>query len=174
MSAASNVTPPVDLIKAVRSGLLTEVVAALDAGAQAGLHDGSDDAALALAIACFMGHAEIVLELVNRGEKVNWAENRDPKSPLSMAIRGGKTEVVKLLIELGVEVPSGVQTGLTEQELMLATWKANHYVLTRSATDDAGKDLPFSEEIHMLSCYGTDTNVLDSEMQRTLDSMNPK
>ncbi|MBP7525991.1 MAG: hypothetical protein KA779_14600, partial [Propionivibrio sp.] len=64
-------TQAADLIKAIRTGKLSEVIAALDAGAQVELHDGQGDPGLPLAIACFMGHAEIVRELAIRGAKVN-------------------------------------------------------------------------------------------------------
>ena len=105
---------PTDLIKAVRSGHLVEVLAALEAGATAELNDGQGVPGLPLGIACFMGFPDIVRELVKRGAKVNIADNREPVSPLSMAIRGGKTEVVRLLVELGAEVPEGMATGLSE------------------------------------------------------------
>ncbi|MFZ4535095.1 ankyrin repeat domain-containing protein [Propionivibrio sp.] len=167
-------SPPVDLIKAIRTGLLTEVVAALEAGAQVELLDGPGDPGLPLAMACFMGHAEIVRELAIRGAKVNIADNREPKSPLSMAIRGGKTEVVKVLIELGAEVPSGVQTGLTDQELMLARGKAQHFGTGTSGANQPDSDLPVIEEIQVLSCYGTDTGVLDAEMRRAIEEMSKK
>ena len=97
-----------DLIKAIRGGNLREVVAALDAGAPVELHDGKGDPGLPLAIACFMGHAEIVRELVMRGAKVNLEDNTAPISPLSMAQRGWRTEVINVLIELGAEVPAGM------------------------------------------------------------------
>ena len=53
-------TPPLDLLKAIRTGQLAAVVAALDAGAPVELDDGKGDPGLPLAIACFLGHAEIV------------------------------------------------------------------------------------------------------------------
>ena len=148
----------VDLIKAIRTGKLSEVVAALDAGAEVELHDGQGDPGLPLAIACFMGHAEIVRELGIRGAKVDFDDNLDPTSPLAMAVRGGKPEVVKVLIELGAVVPPGMQTGLTDQELMLAKWKAQHF---GAAQDDA------IEEIRLDGgCYGTDTSVLEADVLR--------
>lgn len=167
-------SPPVDLIKAIRTGLLSNVIAALDAGAQVELHDGRGDPGLPLAMACFLGHAEIVRELVIRGARVNFADNREPTSPLSMAMRGGKTEVVKVLIELGAEVPADVQTGLTEQELMLAKWKASHFGAGAPKPKPTGKDLPTVEEIQMVGCYGTDTDVLDAEVRRSVQQMSKK
>ena len=154
-----------DLIKAIRGGNLREVVAALDAGAPVELHDGKGDPGLPLAIACFMGHAEIVRELVMRGAKVNLEDNTAPISPLSMAQRGGRTEVIKVLIELGAEVPAGMQTGLNEHELMLARWKAQHF--QSGARDSA----PVIEEIQVGGCYGTDTDVLNSEMRRAVEEI---
>ena len=157
--------PPVDLIKAIRSGRLSEVIAAIDAGAHVESGDGHGEPGLPLAIACFMGHAEIVRELALRGAKVNFADNAEPTSPLSMAIRGAKKEVVKVLIELGAAVPPGMQTGLSDQEMMLAKWKAEHF----GATLATGASHPVVEEIQVLSCYGTDTGVLDAEMRRAVE-----
>ena len=154
---------PVDLIKAIRSGKLSAVIVALDAGAQVEMHDGQGDPGLPMAIACFMGFPEIVRELAIRGAKVNFADNLDPTSPLSMALRGKKTEVIKVLIELGTELPPGIQTGLTEQELMLAKWKAQHF---GASADTAGKASHAIEEIEMVSCYGTDTSVLEADVIR--------
>lgn len=156
---------PVDLIKAIRTGLLSEVVAALNAGASLELHDGQGDPGLPLAMACFMGHSEIVRELAIRGAKVNFANNMEPTSPLSMALRGGRTEVIKVLIEFGVEIPNGVNTGLTDQELMLARWKAQHFGTSQSS-GDGQNEAPVIEEIQMVGCYGTDTSVLEADVMR--------
>lgn len=165
--------PPVDLIRAIRTGKLSRVIAALDAGADVELHDGQGDPGLPLAIACFMGHAEIVRELAMRGAKVNFADNNDPTSPLSMAVRGNKPEVAKVLIEFGAEVPAGMNTGLTDQELMLARWKAHHYGVALAQTDDPAT--PVFEEITVDGgCYGTDTDVLNAELKRSIDDMGRK
>ena len=91
-----------------------------------------------------------------------------------MAIRGGRTEVVKVLIELGAEIPPDLQTGLTDQELMLAKWKAQHFGASTSGANQSGSDFPHVEEIQVLSCYGTDTGVLDAEMKRAIEEMTKK
>lgn len=166
--------PDVDLIKAIRTGLLSEVIATLDAGAEVEMHDGKGSPGLPLAMACFMGFAEIARELILRGAKVNFTDNREPTSPLSMALRGGRTEVVKVLIELGAEVPPGVKTGLTDQELMLARWKAQHFGVSSSSSAQAGKDLNVVEEIKMVGCYGTDTSVLEADIKRFVREMDNK
>lgn len=154
------------LIKAVRSGHLVEVLAALDAGAPIELDDGQGVPGLPLGIACFMGHADIVRELVRRGARVNIADNREPISPLSMAIRGGRTEVVKLLIELGAEVPQGMDTGLSEQELTQAKYLARVYRSVPGGVGDG--EHPVIEEIVMPRAFGTDTTVLEAEVLRAV------
>ena len=167
-------SPPVDLVKAVRTGLLSEVIAALDAGAHVELDDGHGNPGLPIAMACFMGHPEIVRELALRGAKINFSDNRETTSPLSMALRGGKTEVIKVLVELGVEVPADIQTGLTEQELMLCKWKAHHFGAAQTAVDPTENSFPPVEEIQVLSCYGTDTGILDAEMRRAVEEISKK
>ncbi len=164
-------TPP-DLIKAIRTGRLSEVVAALESGAQLELDDGKGDPGLPLAIACFMGHAEIVRELAIRGAKINFNDNTLPTSPLSMAVRAGRTEVIKVLIEHGAVVPSGMATGLRDDELMLARWKAQHSDVAH-ASFPIGDDTVI-EEIHVGRCYGTDTGILDAEMRRAVDEVTRK
>ncbi|HMW18880.1 MAG TPA: ankyrin repeat domain-containing protein [Accumulibacter sp.] len=163
----------IDLLKAIRTGQISIVRAALDAGASAELNDGQGDPGLPLGIACFLGHADIVRELVTRGAKVNLPDNSSPTSPLSMALRGKRKEVVELLIELGTEIPAGTQTGLTDRELMLARWRAEHRAAQLSPTANK-TDLPVFEEIDMPRCYGTDTAVLDAEMIRAARQMDKK
>ncbi|MBI2308857.1 MAG: ankyrin repeat domain-containing protein [Rhodocyclales bacterium] len=148
-----------DLIKAVRSGQLDAVRAVLDAGAAVELNDGQGVPGLPLGIACFLGHAEIVRELVRRGAKVNLADNREPISPLSMAIRGGRTDVVRLLVELGATVPPGMQTGLSAHDLIAAQWVA------KRAGDASVGELEI-EEIVMPRAFGTDTTVLEADVIR--------
>lgn len=164
---------PNDLIKAIRTGRLSEVLAALDAGAPVEMHDGQGNPGLPLGIACFMGHADIVRELVMRGAKANFPDNSEPTSPLSLAVRGGKTEVVRVLIELGAEVPAGMQTGLSEHEVMLARLQAHHAAVQAAKTSNALAALPDPEfeEIEMIRCFGTDTGVLDADMIRAAQEM---
>ncbi len=165
---------PIDLIKAIRTGRLSEVLAALDAGAQVELCDGQGDPGLPLAIACFLGHVDIVRELIIRGAKVNFTDNSEPTSPLSMAFRGGRKEVIRALIELGAEVPAGMQTGLTEPEMMVARLKAQQHAENASKAAPSLDDLPEFEEIEMIRCFGTDTGVLDADMMRAAREMTKK
>ncbi len=156
-------TTPLELIKAIRSGRLTAVRAALDAGAPVELADGQGDPGLPMGIACFMGFADIVRELAAHGAKVDLPDNSLSTSPLSMAVRGQRTEVVRTLIELGAKVPPGMVTGLSPQELLVAEWQAAR----REGVPEANSEvLQAVEEIDMVGCIGTDTQVLESDVLR--------
>lgn len=158
-----------DIIKAIRSGKLGEVIAALDAGACVELDDGQGDPGLPLAMACFMGHSEIVRELILRGAKANFADNRAPNSPLSMALRGQRTEVVRVLVELGVELPPGTETGLSEQDLQVARWKAQHFGAASAGTAHEVEEIRLDG-----GCYGTDTSVLEADVLRYARELDKK
>ena len=165
----------IDLLKAIRSGRLQEVLAVLDSGAPVELLDGRGDPGLPLGVACFMGFPDIVRELVRRGAKVNTADNSQPTSPLSMAIRGKRKEVLKVLIELGAEIPPGLNTGLSEQEILVARWRGQHYGgATMARATESAADAPDYEEIEMVRCYGTDTSVLDADLIRAARDMDKK
>lgn len=150
------------LIKAIRSGRLADVQAALDAGAAVEFNDGQGDPGLPMGIACFMGFVDIVVELAKRGGTVDLPDNSVPTSPLSMAIRGSKPEVVRALIELGAQLPDGMKTGLSESDVMLAQWKAHRDGYSHGI-DGAG---PVIEEIDVSRCFGTDTQVLEADVLR--------
>lgn len=156
------------LIKAIRSGSLADVKAALDAGAPVELADGQGDPGLPMGIACFMGFVDIVRELVRRGAQVNLPDNRVPTSPLSMAMRGGRTEVVRALIEMGADLPSGTNSGLSEHEVTLARWKAQRDGHAVADTHPEVNQAPDIEEIEAFSCFGTDTQVLEADVMRRL------
>jgi hypothetical protein len=168
------VSASLDLIKAIRTGRLSEVQAVLDSGVPVEMHDGQGDPGLPLGIACFMGHVDIVRELVARGAKASFPDNSEPTSPLSLAIRGHRTEVVRALIELGAEIPPGTQTGLSEQEVAVARLKALHAAAEAAKPTRPAEDLPVFEEIEMVRCFGTDTAVLDADMVRAAREMGKK
>ncbi|MDR1276545.1 MAG: ankyrin repeat domain-containing protein, partial [Candidatus Accumulibacter sp.] len=120
----------------------------------------------ALGMACFMGFADIARELIQRGAKANFPDNTIPTSPLSMALRGKHIEVVRVLVEMGVNIPPGVQTGLSGQEIETA-----RQVATQNAA--SGEHSHFIiEEIDMVGCYGTDTSVLEADVIRAARKMN--
>ena len=90
-----------------------------------------------------------------------------------MALRGGKPEVIKVLIEFGAVIPPGTQTGLTDQELMLARWKAREFgnASEQEGSQAAPDDFGEIEEIKIVTCYGTSTDVLNADMRRALDEI---
>ena len=162
-----------ELIKAVRSGDLEKVRALLEAGNPVELDDGQGVPGLPLGIACFMGHVAIVRELVKHGARVNLADNNAPVSPLAMATRGKRTDVVRLLVELGAEVPPGMPTGLSPQELIAAQWQAQRSDL-RTAPAGTADDAPHVEEIVMSKPFGVDTTVLEADVLRAAREMEEK
>lgn len=159
------------LIKAIRKGRLADVRVLLDTGISVGSDGDQDDSAMYVGIACFMGNTDIVRELVRRGAAVNMADNNDPTSPLSMAIRGGRTEVVRTLIELGAVVPGGMETGLGEQDILLAQWKASRDGCLLAPIDESLMGSRDFDEIDVSSCVGIDTQALEEEMLRLAASM---
>lgn len=159
------------LIKAIRSGRLFDVQAALEAGAVVELPDGQGDPGLPMGIVCFMGFVDIVRELAKRGGKVDFPDNSVPTSPLSMAIRGGRVEVVRALIELGAQVPNDMKTGLTEHDIMLAQWKAYRDGYSKLAAHETSGTALVIEEIEVIRCFGTDTQVLEADVLRAVREM---
>lgn len=150
-----------DLLKAVRAGRLQDVIQALDSGAE--LDDPQDgEPGLLLGMACFLGYADIVTELVKRGAQVNLTDNTLPTSPLSMAVRGKRNEVLRTLIQLGVQVPDGMVTGLSEHEIMLAKWIA----FRDGYSQEGAPNEPVFDEIVLLGRSDTDTQVLEAEALR--------
>lgn len=153
-----------DLLKAIRTGHLDGVRAALDADPTLGT---AGLAGLAMGMACFLGHADIVRALFARGFGVNLPDNSVTTSPLKMAIRGGRKEVVRLLIELGLVLPEGVETGLTAQEITVAQWIAFRDGYGAQGEHGAETSLePAVEEIVVRSLSGVDTHVLESDALR--------
>ena len=156
-------TNPLLLLKAIREGNLASVKKHLDGGAPVELDDGQGDPGLPLGMACFMGHIDIARELISRGAPINRPDNRVATSPLSMAIRGNRSEVVRLLIELGADVPDGMATGLTENEVMLAQLKAIRDGFAAAKNKAEATQAENFEEIHIAAFTGVDTQVLEAE-----------
>lgn len=153
-----------DLLKAIRAGRLKDVRAALDAGAAI---DDEGQPGFMLGMACFLGHADIVRELVSRGAQVNTADNAAVTAPLAMAVRGRHKEVVRTLVELGAQVPPGMQVGLGEQELKAAQWIAFRDGHAKQDSDHAAISGEV-EEIHFARPSHVDTQVLEAEALRAV------
>lgn len=165
-------TLPPDLLKAIRSGRLEDVRAAFQAGAALATDGGPGEPCLEMGIACFLGHPEIIRELVLHGAAVNAPDNMQPTSPLSMAIRGKHPEAVRVLIELGALVPGAMQTGLGEHEITVAQWVAfRDGYLTENGK--AAAEAPVFEEIEVHRCSNVDTQVLEAELLRQVIANKP-
>ncbi len=118
--------PTDQLIAALRAGDPAAVNAALEAGADPNLADNIGIPGLPLRIAAYNGHLDIIRSLVSRGAEVNLprSDNR-AESLLAVARRGGKKDAVRLLVELGTEIPAGLDIGLTLAEKLAAQGIAN-------------------------------------------------
>jgi hypothetical protein len=155
-----------DLLKAIRAGRLQDVVQALEGGAL--LDDTQDgEPGMLLGLACFLGHADIVGELVKRGAQVNLPDNTLPTSPLSMAVRGKRNEVVRCLLQLGARLPEGMVTGLSDREIMLAQWMA----FRDGYSEEGHPNEPVFDEIVLQGRSDTDTQVLEAEALRAIEGM---
>ncbi|MDR2506473.1 MAG: ankyrin repeat domain-containing protein [Candidatus Accumulibacter sp.] len=135
------------------------------------MNDPDGKPSLPLGMACFMGFSDIVRELIQSGARANFPDNTIPTSPLSMAVRGKRTDVVRLLIEMGVDLPPGIETGLTEQEITIAHALALQNAASNAASGKKGNNLVV-EEIDVIGCYGTDTQILEADVIRAAQRMN--
>ena len=187
-----------NLIAAIRAGDLAAVQAALTAGADGNGADDHGVPGLPLRIACFNGQQDIVRELVARGADVA-PEQANPlaDSLVALAARGGQKETVRLLIELGANVPSGLQTGLSLLEVLAAQGVANRSgrdrksapaapaslgtpppIIESMPVDAATAGLPDwmaqaagnIEQIDLQGCIGVDTNALNDDVMRLATS----
>ncbi len=154
----------ISLIKAIRAGNLEQVRTLLEAGVPAEFDDGQGDPGLPLGMACFLGHGDIARELIAHGAQVNRPDNLAPTSPLSMAIRARKLQVVQLLLELGAELPEGADTGLSEPEVMMAQLKAIRNGYSRPKDSEEASQAENFEEILVQGFSGVDTQVLEAEV----------
>lgn len=97
------------LRRAIEKGCLESVRAALDHGAAIEEADMHGAPGLPMRIACFNGHANIVLELIQRGANIHAPNAEGVGGPIRMAARGQHSEVIDLLLAHGAEIPEGVQ-----------------------------------------------------------------
>lgn len=146
-----------EFIKAIRDGGLSEVTRMLDEGVTP---DDEGDPGMPLGFACYLGRVEIVREMFRRGALLNLPDNRLPTSPLAMAVRGRQKEMVRALVELGVEVPAGMEIGLTEHEITLACWIALRDGHRVAPADGAAAMV---EEIVLAGYSGADTLTLEAD-----------
>lgn len=151
-----------EFIEAIRHGGLAKVVRMLDEGVAP---DDEGDPGMPLGFACYLGRIEIVREMFRRGATLNLPDNRLPVSPLAMAVRGRQNEMVRTLVELGVEVPDGMEVGLGEHEITLARWIALRDGHCAVSADGVAAEV---EEIVVSGYSGTDTLTLEADVLKLI------
>lgn len=97
------------LRRAIEKGNLQAVKTALDHGAAIEEADMHGDSGLPMRIACFKGHVDIVLELIERGADIHAPNAQGAGGPIRMAARGQHAHIVELLLSRGAELPVDVQ-----------------------------------------------------------------
>lgn len=108
------------LQNAIVQGSLEAVIAALEAGGDIEAPDIQGFGGLPLRSACFHGHIPIVVELLKRGADIHALNYEGIGAPVRTAVRGGQTEIVRLLLEHGADLPPGVSLGLSHEEVFKA------------------------------------------------------
>lgn len=103
-----NAFQPSPLLTAIRTGRLSDVIRALEDGADLEEADIHGVRGLPLRTACFEGSMAIVRELLRCGADVNAIAIDGPGAPLRLALRGSHGEVAALLLQNGAEIPPGL------------------------------------------------------------------
>lgn len=98
------------LILAIRAGLLSDVISAIDEGANIEEADMHGYVGLPLRTACFEGNIDIVRELIGRGANINADAGDGPGAPLRLAKRRGHQSIAALLLLQGAEMPAKTGT----------------------------------------------------------------
>lgn len=93
------------LMNAVRTGNLDGVVLAIAHGADIEESDMHGHPGLPLRTACFSGHYDIVLTLLDHGANVNAPTAEGNGAPLRLARRARHQHIASLLLERGAELP---------------------------------------------------------------------
>lgn len=166
--------PTSNLIKAIHAGQISEVISALNEGADIDAPDMHGHRGLPLRAACFEGNLAIVHELLMRGANVNATASDGSAAPLRLALRKKHHDVVALLQQHGAQMPEGFSlpappaSPVSPAELTLddaevpapPESKPDSNIIefshhdTLLATDDS--DTP--------SQFGTETNVLSMDL----------
>lgn len=106
--AGANEQADKEFVEGIRQGDLAAVLRALTAGADIECVDQYGFPGLPLRTACFLGHKEIVVELLKRGADIYATNSDGPGAPLRMATRGKRDEIVAILRQHAADVPSTV------------------------------------------------------------------
>ncbi len=173
------------LIDAVRNGDLAQLEKLLKHGENIEETDIHGFKGLPLRTACFSGNPAIVKALLDHGANPNVQASDGPAAPLRAAIRAGKLDIIRLLIERGSEVPLGLELPLgidlpADQMLppddgFLPIYQA-HPATTDTQQPTATENdklLDFTptfssadiEEVDIKGCRGVDTSILSIEFE---------
>lgn len=120
------------LIDAIRTGSLSGVLNALDAGDDIEMPDMHGYSGLPLRTACFEGHLAIVRELLNRGANPDAIGSDGPGAPLRLASRKGHQDIAELLLKKGATPLDGMQSPSLVQDAQ-SVWLPDE-VITPSET----------------------------------------
>lgn len=174
-------SPTSDLIRAIHAGQISDVINALNEGADIDAEDMHGFAGLPLRTASFEGNLAIVRELLARGANENAAASDGPAAPLRLALRKGHQDVVALLQQHGAQMPEGF---VAHASPIPATLAAVHSPSPAELTlDDAEvptfpesipdsnviefshhDGLPVTDLLDIPSQFGTETNVLSMDL----------
>lgn len=157
-----------NLIKAIHAGQISDVITALNEGADIDAPDMHGYRGLPLRTACFEGHLAIVRELLMRGANVNAAASDGPAAPLRLALRKGHQEIIALLLQQGAQIPQGSAlpanvTELTLDDAVLSEIpesKPDNNMIEFSHNDS----FPALDLLDTPSQFGTETNVLSMDL----------
>jgi len=159
---------PSKLVAAIRSGRLSDVIRALEEGADLEEADIHGVRGLPLRTACFEGSMAIVRELLRCGADINAMAVDGPGAPLRLALRGGHGEIAALLLQNGAETPPGlnIDPAILNRVGSLSQLPGEK---PAQALPEPIPDTPLEftrpsidltiEEVEVPSCYGSDTNL---------------
>lgn len=179
-----------ELVEGIRQGDLQAVIRALDAGAHVECVDQYGYPGLPLRTASFLGHREIVLELLQRGANPDAANSDGPGAPLRMATRGKRDEIVEILREhssntqksswksndlnippLFPEVAPTAKVPVKPVAAAVQPKAISRQTTVRkvSGLSKATKAEFGVESVVIGACYGVDTNVLNGDLMKLDD-----
>ena len=179
------------LMTAIRANSLNGVIEALEEGDDVEEADIHGFGGLPLRTACFEGNLPIIRELLTHGANVNALGSSGTGMPLRLALRGGHRTIAALLIKQGASIPSDLviddelMHGAALTEALPSTPELVDLPLDQPASpvhevknsEPESNVIEFEtsaiqsaiEEVHVRSCYGTDTNLLTMDLMRFND-----